>query len=90
MFLTDEIQRTRNADNDYQEFNKTKSLGGQIIVRSDTSATLPANEDEAFISDDAVARFYHPSGSDQTQEYQTNIGRPVTIVRDGSVIRELF
>jgi hypothetical protein len=86
MFLTDEIQRTRNADNDYKEFNKTRLLGGQVLVRSNTSVTLPSNEDEAFTTDYAVARFYHASGIDQTQEYLTNIGRPVTIVCDGQVI----
>lgn len=89
MFFTDEIQRTRNADNDYLEFDTTKLLRGQVLGRSAANATLPANEDEAFTLDDAAATFYHASGIDQTQEYQTSIGCPVTSVRDGSVIREL-
>jgi len=33
---------------------------------------------------------YHSLGIDPKKEYHTNTGRPVMIVRDGSVIRELF
>jgi hypothetical protein len=30
-FLTDEIQRTRNANNDYPEFDNAKLLGGEVV-----------------------------------------------------------
>ena len=64
--------------------------GGQVVGRSDEKATLPASEDEGFRPDDAAATFYHNLGIDHTQEYHTSTGRPITIVRDGQVIRELF
>jgi hypothetical protein len=62
--------------------------GGQVVGRSDDRATQPA--DEGFTPDDAAATFYHNLGIDFTQEYHTATGRPITIVRDGQVIRELF
>lgn len=64
--------------------------GGQVIGRSDDKATLPASEDEGFSPSDAAASFYHNLGIDHTKEYHTNTGRPITIVRDGSVISQLF
>lgn len=64
--------------------------GGQVVGRSDEKATLPASEDEGFSPDDAAATFFHNLGIDHTKEYHTNTGRPITIVRDGSVIRPLF
>lgn len=62
--------------------------GGQAIGLSDDRATAPA--DKGFSPDDAAASFYHNLGIDHTREYQTNTGRPVTIVRDGTVISQLF
>ena len=37
-----------------------------------------------------AATFYHTLGIDHTQEYHTNTGRPITIVRDGKVIEKLI
>jgi hypothetical protein len=37
-----------------------------------------------------AASFYHNLGIDHTKEYHSSTGRPITIVRDGTVIRELF
>ena len=62
--------------------------GGQALGESDEKASMPANE--GFTPDDVAASFYHNVGIDHTKEYQTNTGRPIMIVRDGSVIRELF
>ncbi len=62
--------------------------GGQVVGKSDANASLPANE--AITPDDAAASFYHALGIDHTKEYQTNIGRPITIVRNGNVIDQLF
>ena len=62
--------------------------GGQVVGESDDKATLPANE--AITPDDAAATFYHNLGIDHTKEYHTKTGRPITIVRDGNVIRKLF
>jgi len=62
--------------------------GGQVIGQSDEKATAPANE--GFSPDDVAASFYHALGIDYTKEYHTNTGRPITIVRDGKVIPQLF
>jgi len=62
--------------------------GGQVVGKSDDKATLPANE--AITPDDAAATFYKCLGIDHTQEYHTNTGRPVMIVRDGHVIPNLL
>ncbi len=62
--------------------------GGQALGQSDEKASMPANE--GFTPDDVAASFYHNVGIDHTKEYQTNIGRPITIVRDGQVIKDLF
>ncbi len=62
--------------------------GGQVIGVSDDKGTLPA--DEGRSPDDVAASFYAALGIDHTQEYNTNTGRPVMIVRDGKVIPQLF
>lgn len=62
--------------------------GGQVVGRSDDKATLPANE--GFTPDDAAASFFHNLGIDHTKEYHTSTGRPIMIVREGTVIKPLF
>ncbi|GIW93832.1 MAG: hypothetical protein KatS3mg110_1873 [Pirellulaceae bacterium] len=62
--------------------------GGQVLGESDDKATAPRHE--GFKPDDVAASFYHALGIDHTKEYHTDTGRPITIVRDGRVIRELF
>ncbi|QDU97341.1 DUF1501 domain-containing protein [Lignipirellula cremea] len=62
--------------------------GGQVVGESDDKATGPLNE--AITPDDAAASFYHNLGIDHTKEYDSNTGRPITIVRDGKVIAPLF
>jgi len=62
--------------------------GGQVVGESDDKATGPLND--AITPDDAAATFYHNMGIDHTKEYHTNTGRPITIVRDGKIIRNLF
>ncbi len=62
--------------------------GGQAVGESDAKASMPAHA--AISPDDVAASFYHNLGIDHTKEYHTTIGRPITIVRDGSVVRELF
>jgi hypothetical protein len=61
--------------------------GGQVVGASDDKATGP--DSQAITPDDAAATFYHSLGIDYTKEYQSSIGRPITIVRDGTAIREL-
>jgi uncharacterized protein (DUF1501 family) len=62
--------------------------GGQVIGQSDATAAEPAAE--GYSPDDVAASFYDNLGIDHTHEYHTSTGRPVMIVRDGSVIRQLF
>jgi len=62
--------------------------GGQVIGASNENGTEPASK--GYSPDDVAASFYHTLGIDHTKEYHTNIGRPITIVRDGTIIPELF
>jgi uncharacterized protein (DUF1501 family) len=62
--------------------------GGQVLGESDDKATAPKGR--GFTPDDVAASFFANLGIDHTKEYHTNTGRPITIVRDGHVINELF
>lgn len=62
--------------------------GGQVVGESDETAGGPAAE--GFSPDDAAASFYANLGIDHTKEYDTNTGRPITIVHDGKPIPQLF
>ena len=42
------------------------------------------------LPDDVAASFYSCLGINHTKEYYTSTGRPVMIVRDGKIIRQLF
>ncbi|WLD11434.1 DUF1501 domain-containing protein [Planctellipticum variicoloris] len=61
---------------------------GRVIGASDEKGLGPVGDGHS--PDDVAASFYHNLGIDPKKEYQTNIGRPVMIVRDGNVIPELF
>ncbi len=62
--------------------------GGQVLGESDEKGTLPKNE--GFSPDDVAASFYHSLGINHEKEYNTTTGRPVMIVRNGTVIKDLF
>lgn len=62
--------------------------GGQVIGASDAKGMGPARD--GFTPDQVAASLYHSLGIDHQKEYHTNTGRPVMIVREGSVIPELF
>jgi uncharacterized protein (DUF1501 family) len=62
--------------------------GGQVIGASDANGMGPAAE--AITPDMVAASFYRSLGIDYTKEYNTSTGRPVMIVREGSVINQLF
>jgi len=62
--------------------------GGQILGESDASGAGPKHE--GIKPEDVAASFYHALGIDCHKEYQTSVGRPVQIVRDGQVIEGLF
>ncbi|MGI9472384.1 MAG: DUF1501 domain-containing protein [Rubripirellula sp.] len=62
--------------------------GGQVIGESDDTAAGPRHE--GISPDDVAASFYYNLGIDPSLEYDTSTGRPITLVRDGNVIQDLF
>ena len=62
--------------------------GGQVIGESDDTASGPRHE--GISPDDVAASFYYNLGIDPGLEYNSNTGRPITLVRDGNVIDQLF
>lgn len=62
--------------------------GGQVIGESDETAAGPKHE--AITPEQAAAMFYQNIGIDYRKEYQTETGRPIMIVRDGSTIPGLL
>jgi hypothetical protein len=62
--------------------------GGQVIGESDDTAAGPRHE--GISPDDVAASFYYNLGIDPAMEYDTNTGRPITLVRNGGVIKDLF
>ncbi len=62
--------------------------GGQVVGESDETASGPAHD--AITPDDVAASFYKNLGIDPQQEFATETGRPITLVRDGKVIDALF
>ena len=62
--------------------------GGQVVGASDATAAEPAAE--GFSPDDLAASFYRNIGIDPKAEFKTNVGRPISLVRDGNPIKQLF
>ena len=61
---------------------------GKAIGESDDHASEPRHE--GITPDQVAASLYHSLGIDYTKEYRTPTGRPVMIVRNGSLIEGLF
>ena len=62
--------------------------GGQVIGETDAKAAEPKNE--SVSPEDLAASFFHNIGIDPKMEFQANVGRPITLVRDGNPIGRLF
>jgi uncharacterized protein (DUF1501 family) len=62
--------------------------GGQVIGASDPKGEGPVGE--PITPDQVAASFYHSLGIDYRKEHHTSTGRPVMIVREGSVLKPLF
>ena len=62
--------------------------GGQVIGATDARAADPIGKGHS--PDDLAASFFQNIGIDPQTEFQTNVGRPVTLVRDGKPIPKLF
>ena len=62
--------------------------GGQVIGESDDTAAAPRHE--GISPDDVAASFYYNLGIDPMMEFDSSTGRPITLVRDGQIIDQLF
>lgn len=98
VFATGEFGRTpkinKNAGRDHWPRAMCVLLGGggirpgQVIGASDEQGMGPAGE--PITPDQVAASFYHALGIDYEKEYHTQTGRPVMIVREGSLIPGLL
>lgn len=99
VFVTGEFGRTpkinteRNGRDHYARAMFMLMAGGgikpgQVLGATDDKALGPV--DAGFKPDNVAATFFANLGIDAHKEYQTNIGRPVMIVRDGEPIIQLF
>ncbi|HQU41338.1 MAG: hypothetical protein B7Z73_04175 [Planctomycetia bacterium 21-64-5] len=97
VFVTGEFGRTpkinKNAGRDHWPRAMFVLLGGggirsgQVVGASDDQGMGPVGD--GITPDQVAASFYHALGIDYEKEYHTNTGRPVMIVRQGSLIPEL-
>lgn len=62
--------------------------GGQVIGETDATAAEPASV--GYTPDDLAASFFANIGVPPSTEFQTDVGRPITLVRDGSPISKLL
>jgi hypothetical protein len=98
VLVTGEFGRTprinRNAGRDHWGPAFTVALGGggihggRVVGRTDPRAERPA--DHPHGPEDLAATLYHLLGIDAKEELYTPEGRPVPIVNNGRVIRELL
>lgn len=58
--------------------------GGQVVGATDDKAEGPLGN--GFSPDDLAATFLKNIGVDPKKEYEANVGRPITLVRSGSLI----
>jgi len=61
---------------------------GQVIGETDAKAAGPVGD--GFTPDDLAASFFENIGIDPKTEYNANVGRPITLVRDGTTIPGLL
>ncbi len=61
--------------------------GGQVVGKSDATASLPAERPVA--PEDMAATIYQLLGIDGTRTFQTSTGRPIRVVERGQVVREI-
>jgi len=62
--------------------------GGQVIGETDKIAAEPASV--GYSPDDLAASFFANLGISPETEFQTNVGRPITLIRDGNPISDLY
>lgn len=61
---------------------------GQVLGSTDSKAAGPSGD--GFSPDDLAASFLQNIGIDPKREYQANVGRPITLIRDGTTIPGLL
>ena len=59
-------------------------LGGQVVGSTDDKAEGPIGD--GFTPDDLAATFLTNIGIDPKKEYEANVGRPITLIRNGTPI----
>ena len=62
--------------------------GGQAIGETDKLAGEP--EGAGYSPEDIAASFFQNIGISPQKEFQTNVGRPINLVRNGQLIKQLF
>jgi len=62
--------------------------GGQVIGETDDRAGAPVGK--GYSPDDLAASFFQNIGINSKHEFQTNVGRPINLIRDGQPINQLF
>lgn len=62
--------------------------GGQVLGATDDKAQGPVND--GYSPDDVAASFFRNIGIDPKLEFQANVGRPITLIRDGRPIDQVF
>ena len=62
--------------------------GGQVIGETDTTASEPVGT--GFTPDDLAATFFQNMGISPKTEFRSNVGRPITLVRNGRPIDAAF
>ena len=61
------------------------------FLTGETALPAPVRPtDRPLTPDDLAATFYQSLGIDPKTEFQANVGRPITLVRDGQPIAELL
>lgn len=60
---------------------------GQVIGATDAKAEGPVGR--GYSPDDLAATFLASIGIDPKKEYQANVGRPITVIRNGNAIKEI-
>lgn len=62
--------------------------GGQVVGATDDRAQGPKGD--GFSPDDLAATFFQNIGIDPKTEYMANVGRPITLIRDGNPIPDVL
>lgn len=61
---------------------------GQVVGATDDKAEGPV--DQGYSPDDLAATFLSNIGIDPKKEYEANVGRPITVIRDGKAIPQVL